>query len=190
MVAIKVDVDADIDSPDNVKGAIAANLTEAGFKVADSAALVVTAFCKRKPQQNIKIDMGYNWATHTRGEIVERTITPCVTTLALTLKGEKIWSEGGLSQPGMAILLQKDETLDQALERLTKPGIDWIKKRKYDPYLTKPGKATAEGAYGTSDLPAVDKPVVDKPKRSNGILPALPGKFGANPVRRTVGAAA
>lgn len=190
MVAIKVDVDADIDSPDNVKGAIAANLTEAGFKVADSADLVVTAFCKRKPQQNIKINMGYDWVNHQSGGIVERTITPCVTTLQLTLKGEKVWSSGGLSEPGMTIFLQKDETLDQALDRLTKPGIDWIKKRKYDPYLTQPGKATAEGAYGTSDLPAVDKPVIDKPKKSNGILPALPGKFGAIPTRRTVGAAA
>jgi len=177
MVSIKVDVDADIDSPDNVKASISANLTEAGFKVADSADLVVTAFCKRKPQQNIKIDTGYDWTSHKRGEIVERTITPCVTTLSLTLKGEKIWGEGGLAQPGMTISLQKDETLDQALDRLTKPGIDWIKKRKYDPYLTKPGKATAEGAYGTSDLPAVDRPATSKPGRSNGILPALPGKF-------------
>jgi hypothetical protein len=178
-VSIKVDVDADIDSPDNVKAAISANLTDAGFKVADAADLVVTAFCKRTPQQNIRIDTGYDWANHKRGEIVERTITPCVTTLTLTLKGEKIWSEGGLAQPGMMISLQKDETLDQALDRLTKPGIDWIKKRKYDPYLTRPGKATAEGAYGTSDLPSVDKPAANKPGRSNGILPGLPGKFGA-----------
>jgi hypothetical protein len=182
-VAIKVDVDPDIDSLDNVKTAIAANLTDAGFKVGDSADLVVTAFCKRKPQQNIRIDMGFDWTTHQRGEIVERAITPCITTLALTLKGEKVWSEGGLAQPGMVISLQKDETLDQALDRLTKPGIDWIKKRKYDPYLTRPGKATAEGAYGTSDLPAVDKPATSKPGPSNGILPTLPGKFGATATR-------
>jgi hypothetical protein len=185
MVSIKVDVDADIDSPDNVKAAISANLTEAGFKIADSADLVVTAFCKRKPQQTIKIDTGFDWVNHKRGEIVERSITPCVTTLALTLKGEKVWGEGGLAQPGMVISLQKDETLDQALDRLTKPGIEWIKKRKYDPYLTRPGKATAEGAYGTSDLPAVDKPATNRPSRSNGILPALPGKFGAIRVRST-----
>src|SRR5262249_38910474 len=101
--------------------------------------------------------------------------TPCVTTMALTFKGDDIWHSGGLSQPGMAIYLQKDETLDQALDRLTKPGIDWVKKRKFDPYLAKPGKATPGGAYGTSRLPTLDKPNENGGKKGTSKAPA---KFG------------
>lgn len=176
-VAIKLDIESSIASTDEVRAAIATNLTDAGFKVADNADLVVSGVCKHLPQQNIKVNMGFDREHPMAPKVEERTITPCLTTLDLKLHGEKIWGMGGLNQPGMAIYLQKDESLDQALDRLTKPGIDWVKSHKYEPYLTRPGKATDEGAYGTSQLPSVDKNgVPSSPKGSSG----APAKFGVN----------
>ena len=48
------------------------------------------------------------------------------------------------------IWVQENETLDQALERMTQPNVDLLKNTKLAPYLARPGKATPSGAYGTS----------------------------------------
>ncbi len=104
---------------DLVRKALAASLMEAGLKVSDSSKLVVKAVCKPQAPQQIKINM------HDRGpgigvfgrqsRIEERTITPHMSTLEMTLNGEKLWKRGGVAQPHMTIWVQKDETLEQAL---------------------------------------------------------------------------
>ena len=148
--AIKVELDAGLGSPDEVRSAIAANLTAAGFQVADEADLLVTAICKQKEQQTIKINTGRDTFRVRPEDIVEKTVTPHASFIQLTLKGEKVWERGYVAQPGTMIWLNSDETLDQALARLTQPNIDVLKNTKFAPYLARPGKATPSGAYGSS----------------------------------------
>jgi hypothetical protein len=151
-VVLNVDVDADIAQPNEVRSAIEVNLKAAGVNVVARADKVISVVCKHKEQEKIRIRMPFDPANTSAPSIVERTITPCVTSLTITLRGETIWQEGGLHQPGMMIFLNKDESVDQALDRLTRPGIDSLKNRKFDGPFVRPGKATPEGAYGTSVL--------------------------------------
>ena len=50
----------------------------------------------------------------------------------------------------MVIWLQNDESLDQALTRITKPNIALLKETRIPGKLGRPGNATNNGAYGTS----------------------------------------
>jgi hypothetical protein len=128
------------------------------LKVVDSSKLVVKAVCKPQAPQKIKINM------HDRGpgispfggqsHIEERTITPHLSTLEMTLNGEKLWKRGGVAQPNMTIWVQKDETLEQALDRMTKPNIGMFTHAKFSANYARPGKASGNGAYGVSQISA------------------------------------
>jgi hypothetical protein len=72
----------------------------------------------------------------------------------MSLKGEVLWKRGFLAQPNMVIWIEKGETLDKALERLTKPNVSLFTNAKFSPYVARPGKATANGAYGASRFTA------------------------------------
>ncbi len=74
--------------------------------------------------------------------------------LEMTLNGEPLWKRGGIAQPGMTIWLQKDESLEQALDQMTKPNIGMFTNVKFRSYYPKPGKATRNGAYGVSQISA------------------------------------
>jgi hypothetical protein len=72
----------------------------------------------------------------------------------MSLKGQTLWKRGFVAQPHMTISLNEGENLDQALERMTRPNIGIFSKAKFSPYVAKPGKANAHGAYGVSRLTA------------------------------------
>jgi hypothetical protein len=72
----------------------------------------------------------------------------------MSLKGEVLWKRGFIAQPNMVIWIEKGETLDKALERLTKPNVSLFTNAKFSPYVARPGKATANGAYGASKFTA------------------------------------
>ena len=88
-MAVTVDVDPSIASPEEVRAAIVANVKEGGFEVAEQADLVITAVCQRKEQQTIKINTGRDYFRARPEDIVEKTITPHASFLRLTLKGGK-----------------------------------------------------------------------------------------------------
>ena len=46
----------------------------------------------------------------------------------------------------MMIWIEKGETLDKALERMTKPNVGLFTNAKFSPYVARPGKATPNGA--------------------------------------------
>jgi hypothetical protein len=158
-VTIQMELDPDIGSTDEVRAAIAANLKEAGLLVTDDSDSVLIATCKRQPTQTIKINtaprhFGPGWWRPPRPEdIVEKSITPCLSTLTLKYRGAVLWNRGGLATPGSAFTLAEGETLDQYLERATKPNLKLLKETKFKGYFAQPGDATPEGAYGTSPLP-------------------------------------
>ena len=54
----------------------------------------------------------------------------------------------------MTIWLEKGESLDTALERMTKPNVALFTNAKFSPYVARPGKATPNGAYGVSQFTA------------------------------------
>lgn len=136
---------------DVVRQILAASLTSAGLKVVDRADLVVKAICKPQPPQVIRINVDGRFPPRPQ-DIVERTITPHASYLEMSLKGEVIWKRGFIAQPSMTIWLQRGETLDQALERLTKPNVTLFTKVKFSPYVARPGNATPSGAYGVSQF--------------------------------------
>ena len=123
----------------------------AGLKVVDKADLVVKAVCKPQPQQTIKINTDNRWPRR-ESDIVERTVTPHASFLEMALKGETLWKRGYVAQPHMTIWLEEGESLDQALERLTKPNLTIFTHAKFSGHVARPGKATANGAYGVSQF--------------------------------------
>lgn len=157
-VAIKIEVDPGVAAAEEIRAAIAANLEQAGFRVAEQADLLVTATCKQKDAQTIKINtsrtksaIGFHPFSRPRPEdIVERTITPHVSFLMVTFRAQKIWEDGYLAQPGQTIYLKENESLDEALVRLTSPNVDLLKKTRFPSHITRPGTASENGAYGAS----------------------------------------
>jgi citrate lyase gamma subunit len=136
---------------DVIRKALAARLEAAGLRVVESAHLVVKAVCKPQPQQTIRVNMDGRWPV--RGsDIAERTITPHASYLEMTLGGDVLWKRGFVARPGMVILLQRGETLDLALERLTKPNVKVFTEAKFSAYVARPGTATDNGAYGVSQF--------------------------------------
>jgi hypothetical protein len=155
---------------DLVRKALAASLTEAGLKVVDKSELVVKAVCKPQSQQQIKINMHDRrpgiGAFGGQSHIEERTITPHMSTLEMSLSGEVLWKRGGVAKPNMTIWLQKDESLEQALDRLTKPNIGMFTHAKFSGHYARPGKASSNGAYGVSQISA--QGVIDGPGARTG----------------------
>jgi hypothetical protein len=136
---------------DVIRELLAVGLEAAGLKVVDKADLVVKAVCKPQPQQTIKINTDNRWPRRAE-DIVERTITPHASFLEMTLKGEILWKRGYVAQPHMTIWLEEGESLDQALERLTKPNLTIFTHAKFSGHVARPGKATANGAYEVSQF--------------------------------------
>jgi hypothetical protein len=150
-VAIQTDIGPGIISPDEVRESLTKELEAAGLRVVDDAELVVKAVCKQQEQQTIRINID-NRLPVRKKDIVERTITPHASYLEMTLHGEVVWKRGYLARPGAIFFLEKGESLDQALERLTKPNLDLFKNAGFSGYVARPGKATDNGAYGVSNL--------------------------------------
>ncbi|QDU58904.1 SHD1 domain-containing protein [Aeoliella mucimassa] len=121
-VSLKLDIDERVISAETVRQAVTANLEEAGYVVGDGSDLVVTAVCKKLPSQTIKINMGPDRFRARPEDIVERTITPHPSSLTLTYRGKKIWGHGNMGKPGMTIWMDENESVDQALQRLTTPN--------------------------------------------------------------------
>jgi hypothetical protein len=136
---------------DLIREALAKSLEAAGLEVVDHADLVVKAVCKPQPQQTIRINTDNRWPRR-ESDIVERAVTPHASFLEMKLKGETLWKRGYVAQPHMTIWLNEGETLDQALERMTKPNLTIFTNAKFSAYVARPGKATANGAYGVSQF--------------------------------------
>jgi hypothetical protein len=138
---------------DLIRQALTAALQEAGFKVVEKSDLVVKAICKPQPQQTIKINVGGRWPPRPE-DFQEHTITPHASYLEMTLNGEGLWKRGFVARPYMTIWMEKNETLQQALQRLTQPNLSIFTQARFSPYVAKPGTATPNGAYGVSQFTA------------------------------------
>ncbi|HVT29541.1 MAG TPA: SHD1 domain-containing protein [Lacipirellulaceae bacterium] len=138
---------------DVIRRSLTNALHEAGLTVVEHSDLVVKAVCKPQPQQTIRIRVDNRFPPRPQ-DIVERSITPHATYLEMSLKGQILWRRGFVAEPRVMIWLQKGETLDQALERLTKPNVGLLTHAKFCPYVARPGKATPNGAYGVSQFTA------------------------------------
>jgi WD40 repeat protein len=162
-VALEVEVDPGSASEAELRGLLTEKLQAAGLKVVDDADLVVKAVCKRKEKQTIKIDKrpnqdphhfspGFPYRAPDPKDIITKTITPHESSVSMQLHGKTIWLRGYLAKPGQTIRLKPEETIDQALHRLTQPNLDVIKQAYFTAFIAKPGNATPNGAYGTSKL--------------------------------------
>ncbi len=109
------------------------------------------AVCKPQPPQTIRIRVDNRFPPRPE-DIQERSITPHATYLEMSLKDEVLWKRGFVAQPHMTIWMQEGETLDQALERMTKPNVALLTNARFSPYVAQPGKATPNGAYGVSQF--------------------------------------
>jgi hypothetical protein len=144
---------------DLIRGLLTKALESAGLKVVEKSDLVVKAVCKPQPSQVIKIRVDNRFPPRP-DDIEERTITPYATYLEMSLKGESLWKRGFIAMPHMVVWVEPGESLDQALERLTKPNVTLLTSARFIPYVARPGKATANGAYGVSQFTA--RGIVDK----------------------------
>jgi WD40 repeat protein len=138
---------------DVIRQILTSALESAGLKVVENADLKVKAVCKPQPPQTIRIRMNRRFPPGPE-DIQERSITPHATYLEMSLKDEVLWKRGFVAQPHMVIWMQEGETLDQALERMTKPNVGLLTNAKFSPYVARPGKATPNGAYGVSQFTA------------------------------------
>jgi hypothetical protein len=129
------------------------SLEAAGLNVVEKSDLVVKAICKPQPPQTIRVRVDNRFPPRP-DDYEERTITPHASYLEMTFKGETLWKRGFVAQPHMVIWMQQGETLDQALERMTKPNVSLFTNAKFCPYVARPGKATPNGAYGMSQFTA------------------------------------
>ena len=111
---------------------LASALEAAGLKVVEKSDLVVKAVCKPQPQQVIRVNVDGRFPPRPE-DIQERTITPHATYLEMSLKGDVLWKRGFVAQPHMTIWMQQGETLDQALERMTKPNVGLFTNAKFIP---------------------------------------------------------
>ncbi len=157
-VSIETDINARGISSDEVRQLLASALEDAGLHVVDDAPLVVKAVCKPQERQRIRINTDRRLPVREK-DIVERTITPHASQLEMTLDGATVWKRGYVARPGYIFFLEKGESLDQALDRLTKPNPSLFKNFKFNGYIARPGTATEGGAYGVSQL--TDAGVVD-----------------------------
>jgi WD40 repeat protein len=144
---------------DLIRGLLTKALESAGLKVVEKSDLVVKAVCKPQPSQVLKIRVDNRFPPRP-DDIEERTITPYATYLEMSLKGETLWKRGFVAMPHMVVWKEPGESLDQALERMTKPNVTLLTNARFIPYVARPGKATPNGAYGVSQFTA--RGIVDK----------------------------
>jgi WD40 repeat protein len=126
-------------------------LEAAGLRVADKSDLVVKAVCKQQSSQEVAINADGRWPVR-RQDIVRRTITPHASYLELSLRGDAIWKKGYIARPGHVFFVERGESLDAALTRLTRPNLDVFRNAKFSSYFARPGAASENGAYGVSQL--------------------------------------
>jgi hypothetical protein len=150
---------------DLIRQVLAAGLTEAGFDVVEKSPIVVKAICKQQKQQTVRINIDGRWPPRPE-DIVERTITPHATYVAFMRDGEILWKHGYVAEPFHNIWLERGETLDQALQRITQPNVLLFTRLKFNSHVTKPGQASDNGAFGMSQFK--DGQLVDGVYRSSG----------------------
>lgn len=136
---------------DLVRRELAIALKEAGYQVVDSSNLVLKFICKPQPQQTVLINVDGRSPARPE-DFVEKPITPHATCLSFALNGEVIWENGFVAKPHMIIYLEKGETLDQALVRLSRPNMLMFSLMKFSSPMARRGKATENGAYGVSEF--------------------------------------
>ncbi len=159
-VAIDLEIDPAVANEDDIYRKMVIAVEKVGFEVVvDEVPLVLKGFCKSIAPQTIRINTSGD--VHRRHfprpeDIVERTITPHPTYVSLSYRGKEIWRRGTSGRPGMDIYLQQGEGLDQALQRITSPQITLFENLSIELPLIKPGEATANGAYGASEIEGDD----------------------------------
>jgi len=136
---------------DMIRQSLAAGLQSSGLKVADHADLVVKAVCKPEPPQTIRVRVDNRFPPRPE-DIVERLITPHSSYLEMKLGDKVLWKRGYVARPQVLIDIREGETLDQSLERYTRPNIRIFMNNKFSPYVARPGTATESGAYGVSKM--------------------------------------
>jgi hypothetical protein len=144
-----VTIDRNRGQADVIRRLLNAALEKAGLNVVDDSKLVLKAVCKPQETQTIRINTDNRWPVRD-SDIVERTVTPHASYLELSLDGESLWKQGYVASPGHVIFRNDNESLDQALERLTKPNLQLFGNARFSGYAARPGKATNDGAYGVS----------------------------------------
>lgn len=155
-VFVTVETDRGVEVEKQLQHSIEASLKSSGYRVVEKSAasadaLEATVICRALPQQVVRINMSSSpfpdaW------DIVERTITPYVSRVALRHNNVELWSDGWRAEPGHVIWINDGETLDEALNRLTSPDIDRLLQVQFASHLARPGNASPEGAYGASRL--------------------------------------
>ena len=150
-ITVVVDTDLGPDKRRLMLESVSNNLTEAGFVLEDDAELTARVLCRAMKKQKVRVNMSSHpfpdpW------DIVERTVTPYASSIVIERDGEELWSAGWTAKPGGFIFIQKDESLDQALARITKPNVETLCEQKFGSHLAKPGNANHTGAYGYSKL--------------------------------------
>jgi hypothetical protein len=162
-----VTIDRNQGQGDVIRRLLSSALEKAGLNVVDDSKLVLKAVCKPHETQTIRINTDNRWPVRD-SDIVERTITPHASYLELSLDGESLWKQGYVASPGHVIFCNQNESLDQALDRLTKPNLKLFANARLSGYVARPGKATSDGAYGVSEFTA------------HGLVDEMPtGKGGA-----------
>lgn len=155
-VAINLEIDPAVASEDDIYRKLVVAAEKVGLEVmVGDTPLVLKAFCKQLPPQTIRVntssDLHFQHFPRTE-DVVERSITPHPTFVSLSYEGTEVWRWGSSGQPGMTIYLNEGESLEQALQRITSPNLKLFENLSIELPLIKPGKATASGAYGASEL--------------------------------------
>lgn len=150
-VAIELDIDRGIISPEEVRQRVEENLRTAGYVIAEESDVVVKAVCKRLPSQTIEIS-DFHASPWGRNNVQERTVTPHPSSLTLSYQGKTVWRRGNMGRPGAVFHMQKGESLDQALVRLTTPNTKLLLEAEFPQEIIRPGTATSSGAYGVTNL--------------------------------------
>ncbi len=78
-----------------------------------------------------------NWNEMPTGEGQMHEYTPRTVLLRLLIGGEEVWKRGFTSRPSMFIELKENETVDQALERMTQTSIEMLSIYQLPRYLAR-----------------------------------------------------
>ncbi len=152
-VSIRVDVDPRHGSEVDVRAAVAEQLTKAGYVVVQGdTPLVAVATCKALKRQQIRINLSSSRFDPDAWDIVTRTIEPQISRVSLEFNGEEVWAEGTLATVGRTIHIEADETLDDALRRLTTADINRVLEATFASHVARAGEVGRSKAYGESYL--------------------------------------
>lgn len=153
-VSIQVNVEPQYASEAVVRSSIADRLRAAGYVVVDGETpLVAVATCKTMPRQEIRINLSKSTFDPDEWDIVTKTIVPKASGISLELEGKPIWTISSVSDIWQNnIYLEKGESLDDALKRLTTVDIDRVLKGTFPSHVAKAGEVGKHKAYGESFL--------------------------------------